>query len=236
MLPTEMITLLPFARRYARALTGTQRDGDAAVARAIGAGSAPVASRRALYGAITRLAAPPRAAGGLEPAQRQMLLLTALEEMSLTDAAWIVGLEEEPARAVLAEARRRLRAAAVADVLIIEDEPVIAMEMRVLLERDGHRIAGIARSEDEAAALFGASEVGLVVADINLGAGGNGITAVRHILKTAPVPVIFVSAYPELLLTARTVEPVFVMSKPIDPVALAVFAYQAINMSQVPLL
>ncbi len=236
MLPAEMIALLPFARRYARALTGTQMDGDAAVAKAISAGSTHIESRLDLYAAISRLALSPPASGRLEPIDRQLLLLVALEEMSLAEAAWIVGLDEAPARERLAEARQRLRAASVAEVLIIEDDPVIAMETRVVLQRYGHSIAGVARSENEAVALFSKSEVGLIVADINLGAGGNGVCAVKRILDSTQVPVIFISAYPELLLTARKVEPVFVMSKPLDPVALAVFAYQAINLGRVPLL
>lgn len=236
MLPNELIALLPFARRYARALTGTQFDGDAAVAKAISAGSAPIRSRLALYGAITRIAPPPPRGGALEPIDRQLLLLISLEEMSLAEAASIVGLEEAQARDRLTEARQTLRAASVTDVLIIEDEPVIAMEMRLVLEHYGHRVAGVARTENEAVALFGHAKVGLVVADINLSDGGNGVSAVRRILDTAPVPVIFISAYPELLLTARDVEPVFLMSKPLDPVALGMFAFQAVNLGQVALL
>lgn len=70
---------------------------------------------------------------------------------------------------------------------------------------------------------------GLILADVNLGAGGDGISAVGFILRERAIPVIFVTAYPERLLTAERVEPTFIISKPFEPVALAIATYQAVS-------
>jgi CheY-like chemotaxis protein len=234
----ELIAVLPFARRYARALTGSQGAGDAIVARALTGKSEDLPARLALYACITRLTGqtPPAATSdALQIIERQLLLLTSLEEMTLTDAARVVGLDEASAAAHLARARAALKAAAVTDVLIIEDEPIIAMELQMLLEGCGHRIAGIAASEAAALRLVAKTRPGLILADINLGRGGSGIAAVSRILDVVRMPVIFVTAFPEMLLTAEGIEPAYVMRKPFDPMALAIFAYQAITAGRVPL-
>jgi len=234
----ELMAALPYARRYARALMGSQRDGDAIVAKALAEPRTGLPVRLSLYAGITQLAGPSLETHGgpnLGAVERQLLLLTSLEEMSVSDAARVVGLPEQEAEARLAAARQALRAETVTDVLIIEDEPVIAMDLRELVEGCGHRVAGVAASEAEAVDLVARHGAGLILADVNLGRGGNGIVAVRRILETTRVPVIFVTAYPEKLLTAERMEPAFVISKPFDPVTLAVATYQAITAGRVPL-
>lgn len=235
---SELIAVLPFARRYARALTGSQAEGDALVARAIPQLPEDLPPKLALYAQITRLTegmdGPGEYALG-RPLGRHLLLLTSLEEIPLSDAARIVGLDEAEAAERVAEARAAVKAASATDVLIIEDEPVIAMDLRMLVQGCGHRVVGIAATEAEAVRLARENGAGLILADINLGRGGNGIQAVRRILETVAAPVIFVTAYPEQLLTAEGVEPAFVMRKPFDPVTLAIFTYQAITAGRVPL-
>jgi CheY-like chemotaxis protein len=231
----ELIAVLPYARRYARALTGSQAEGDALVARAIPDLSSDLPPKLALYSRITQLTEDMEVPGNGRPLGRHLLLLTSLEEISLTDAARITGLDEAEASERVAEARAAVKAASATDVLIIEDEPVIAMDLRMLVQGCGHRVVGIAATEAEAVRLATEKGAGLILADINLGRGGNGIQAVRRILETVNAPVIFVTAYPEQLLTAEGVEPAFVMRKPFDPVTLAIFTYQAITAGRVPL-
>jgi CheY-like chemotaxis protein len=230
-----LLAALPFARRYARALTGTQEAGDALVAQALGALDPAAPPRHALYAAISRLDDGAGGAEGLGRTERQLLLLTALEELPLAAAAEVLGLPADDASRQLASARATVRRAAAAPILIIEDEPVIALDLRMLVERCGHRVVGIASSEREAEAMAARGGVGLILADVNLGAGGNGIAAVRRILETLTVPVIFVTAYPETLLTATGLEPAYVMRKPFDPEALAIATYQATTAGRVPL-
>ncbi len=228
---------LPYARRYARALTGSQSAGDRLVAdtlRDLLAGGSEVEDLRlAFYEQVTRrFNAAQRAQAPqdrLSGAERQLLLLTSLEEMRVEDAAPIVSMTSQQAQQQLTAARERLRDAAATDVLIIEDEPIIAMDIEELVQGCGHRVVGVAATESEAVAMASRTRPGLILADINLGAGGDGASAVARIMQDHRVPVIFVTAYPERLLTGESVEPAFVITKPFEPMTLAVATYQAVT-------
>ncbi len=238
----SLIRALPYARRYARALTGDQASGDAVVELALRhvleapapdrttGPAADAAARTALYGGIgdelRNTAAEP---DGMSQIQRMMLLLTALEEQPLAAAADACRLGPEAAELELRLARDGLRSVAAARVLIIEDEPIIALDIQELVERCGHTVVGVAATEAEAVAIARAERPGLVLADINLGAGGDGASAVARILQHITAPVIFVTAYPERLLTGTAVEPAFVITKPFDPTTLAVATFQAVT-------
>lgn len=237
-----LIRALPYARRYARALTGTQAQGDAVVADALRQvvaaeappESSPMAPRALLYAAIgdavreADTADQPDSAG-MTLRQRMLLLLTALEEQPLTAAAAACRIDPGAAEQELRSARDGLRTGVTARVLIIEDEPIIALDIQELVERCGHSVVGIAATEAEAVAIAKAERPGLVLADINLGAGGDGASAVARILRDLTAPVIFVTAYPERLLTGEAVEPAFIITKPFDPTTLAVATYQAVT-------
>ena len=238
----DLIRALPYARRYARALTGSQPAGDALVAECLrdtasleaGGDSGEITdARHALYRGVTRRfdasVRPGDTMDGLSAAQRQLLLLTSLEDVSTERAAPILGVPPEQAARLLADARDRLRASAATDVLIIEDEPIIAMDLEELVQSCGHRVVGVAASEAEAIALAKSKRPGLILADINLGAGGDGTSAVSAILASHYAPVIFVTAYPERLLTGDAVEPAFVITKPFEPLTLAIATYQAVT-------
>ena len=241
-----LMRVLPYARRYARALTGSQTAGDAMVAAALRmllAAPLPVgeaALRIALYTAIND--APGSSAetveaaeSGMSARQRQLLLLTALEELPLADAAAATRQSQADADTQLRAARDILRAGAAARVLIIEDEPIIALDIQELVERCGHTVVGIATTEQEALEIAGRDPPSLILADINLGAGGDGATAVARIMRDLTMPVIFVTAYPERLLTGEALEPAFVITKPFDPTILAVATYQAVTRGVRPL-
>ncbi len=234
----DLIRALPYARRYARALTGSQPRGDLLVAESLreltSSTADDLSARLGLYNWVTRrfnlgLVDPGDVDGGLTSQQRQLLLLTALEEVSVEDAAPIVGLPLDEAAAQLGHARERLRKAAETDVLIIEDEPIIAMDIEELVLGCGHRVVGVASTESEAVKIAQRTRPGLILADINLGVGGDGTSAVSRILKHHYAPVIFVTAYPERLLTGETVEPAFVITKPFEPLTLAIATYQAVT-------
>ncbi len=234
--PDELKRALPYARRYARALSGSQQAGDALVAACLRDGLPPLPTRLALYAGITRLSAAAAAPGAaaLTPLQRRLLLLTSLEELTTGEAAQVLGISEAEADAEAEAARQALQQATATDVLIIEDEPLIALDLRQLVRRSGHRVVGLAASEAEAVRLARETRPGLIIADINLGLGGDGIDAVRRILHEVEVPVIFVTAHPERLLTAEGVEPAFVMHKPFDRMTLAIATYQAVTSGRLP--
>jgi CheY-like chemotaxis protein len=234
----DLLRALPYARRYARALAGGQVAGDALVADALrellsGAEDEAFDARLALYKAVTMRRPDPEALmpgdQSLTGAQRKLLLLTSLEEVPLAKAATILGLEKSDAEQMLSCARDRLRLAAAADVLIIEDEPIIAMDIEELVAGCGHRVVGVAATEADAVEIAERCRPGLILADINLGAGGDGTSAVSRILRSHYAPVIFVTAYPERLLTGEALEPAFVITKPFEPLTLAIATYQAVT-------
>ncbi|MBR0655354.1 response regulator [Plastoroseomonas arctica] len=234
--PSELLRVLPQARRFARAITGEQPSGDALVAEALRSPLPELPARLALYAAIVR-AAPKRdhAKDALTSRQRQLLLLMALEDLSSDEAALVLGIDSNLALAEADAARATLRTVTATDVLVIEDEPIIAMDVQRLVEACGHRVVGVAASEADAVRIAAASPPGLILADINLGRGGDGSVAVSRILQTLKVPVIFVTAYPERLLTSEGIEPAFIISKPFEPLALAIATYQAVTAGRSPL-
>jgi len=241
----DLIRALPYARRYARALVGSQARGDAIVADSLrdlladDASGDPKSSdsseaRPALYRVITQhfdglTTLPPTPAGGLSSLQRKLLLLTSLEELPVGTAAAILGIPVAEAAAETATARDHLRAGAATDVLIIEDEPIIAMDIEELVLNCGHRVVGMATTESEAVEMAEKHKPGLILADINLGIGGDGTAAVSRIMRHHYAPVIFVTAYPERLLTGEDLEPAYVITKPFEPLTLAIATYQAVT-------
>ena len=116
----------------------------------------------------------------------------------------------------------------VADVMIIEDEPIIAMDLEFIVESLGHRVVGIARTEQEAIQLAMRTKPELVLADIQLADGSSGIDAVNRILATKNLPVIFITAFPERLLTGERTEPTFLITKPFLPDMVKALVSQAL--------
>jgi CheY-like chemotaxis protein len=233
----QLLRALPYARRYARALTGSQTRGDGLVTQGLqvmlAAAEGDTDPRITLFTEITALVDRASQAGvapiGLTAKQRQLLLLTSLEECTVEQAGAITGLGTAAAQAALTDAYDRVRAASATDVLIIEDEPIIAMDIEELVLSCGHRVVGVAATEEDAINIAERTRPGLILADINLGAGGDGSAAVARIMERHDIPVIFVTAYPERLLTGDTVEPAFLITKPFEPMTLAIATYQAVT-------
>ena len=103
------------------------------------------------------------------------------------------------------------------DVLIIEDEAIISADIQSLVKELGHRVTGTATTHDEAVDAVARHRPGLVLADIQLADGSSGIDAVKDILKDIDVPVIFITAFPERLLTGERPEPTFLITNPFQP-------------------
>jgi DNA-directed RNA polymerase specialized sigma24 family protein len=243
---------LPFLRRYARALTGSQQSGDAYVAAALEALIADRAAldggrgpRVALYSLFTRIwnsvvingsAEPPGDAkmpveqrlGHITPLPRQAFLLVALEGFSEEDAAAILGVDVPKLRGLVEDSGRELAAEIATDVMIIEDETFIAMDLEGLVESLGHRVLGVARTHSAAVALAKQKRPGLILADIQLADGSSGLDAVNELLRSFEVPVIFITAYPERFLTGERPEPAFLIAKPFQPATVSAVISQAL--------
>lgn len=245
---------LPYLRRYARALCGTQKSGDAYVRACLEAVVAdtsvldPTASPRVgLYRlfhtlwATTNLdsrgvvsasgagsASVEKRLGQLTPAHRQALLLTAMEGFNVSDTARILGVAEDQVRDMVGQAVREISNQPSTKVLIIEDEPIISLDLQSIVREMGHSVAAIATTRDEAVRAARKTEPGLVLADIKLADGSSGIDAVRQILSEVQVPIVFITAYPERLLTGERPEPTFLVTKPFVPETVRVAVSQAL--------
>jgi CheY-like chemotaxis protein len=113
-------------------------------------------------------------------------------------------------------------------VLIIEDEPLIAIDIQMLVEELGHRVVTIARTHGEAVTAAEEMKPGLILADIQLADGSSGLEAVNQILSNFSVPVIFITAYPERFLTGTPPEPAFLITKPFGVDSLKAVISQAL--------
>jgi DNA-directed RNA polymerase specialized sigma24 family protein len=224
---------LPYLRRYARALTGDQTSGDAYVAATLEAlieapesfpeDMEPRAGLYRIFHVIWTSSRNDRAeaaqASGqglaaLPPLSRQTLLLTALEGFTRSEAATILDTDDATVSQLLGEALDEIDSQSPADVLIIEDELIISMDLEDIVGGLGHNVTGVARTRDEAVAAANRHRPQLVLADIQLADGSSGIDAVTDILRSFTVPVIFITAYPDRLLTGERPEPTFLVTKP----------------------
>lgn len=245
---------LPYLRRYARALTGSQQSGDAYVRATLEAALADqglradiARSRAALYGAFTRIwttshVDEPVGAGGgdlheqaaqdrlstIAPTHRQALLLTTVEEFSRDDCAEILGIDTPDVDVLVRQAIEEIESESTTDVLIIEDEPLISMQLEGLVSELGHNVVGTAATRTQALELFRANPAGLVLADIQLADGSSGIDAVEDLLQFGDVPVIFITAYPERLLTGERPEPTYLVTKPFQEATVRAAISQAL--------
>ncbi len=168
----------------------------------------------------------------LAPIERRVLLLAVVEGMSLEQVALVLDLGIGEARQHLAEARANLQQEVGLPVLIIEDEPMIAIELSQIVQDMGLTVAAIVARQEEAliaAEAGGEDELGLVLADIQLQESGSGIAAAQQILERCNVPIVFVTGFPERLLTGRGLEPAFVVAKPFDPESLKVTIAHALS-------
>ncbi len=103
-------------------------------------------------------------------------------------------------------------------VQIVEDERIVALDLRSGLEQLGFQVVGIAANEPDALRLAESATPDLVLMDIHLDAGSDGISAARLIRERLAVPVIFLTAYgePEVLRRAAEAAPYGYLLKPFE--------------------
>jgi DNA-directed RNA polymerase specialized sigma24 family protein len=242
---------LPYLRRYARALSGSQASGDAYVAAALESLIASPAlldgdlsPRVAFYRLFTKIWSSVPVNEEIEPAAamlppehhltqitfrpRQAFLLVALEGFSEQEAAQVLDCDLDTLHGLVEEAGREMAAEIATDVLIIEDETFIAMDIEALVESLGHRVIGVARTHGEAVALAQRKRPGLILADIQLADGSSGLDAVNELLGSFEVPVVFITAYPERFLTGQRPEPAFLIAKPFQLTVVSTVVSQAL--------
>ena len=228
---------LTMLRRYARALSGSQQRGDlftmttlealvadaSAFDRTLSPKAALFKTFRSVWveidgadvdeGSALEGAARKRL-DQIAPEARQAFLLGALEDFGMDDIAAILSVSEAEAQALYDAGLETIRAQTRARVLVIEDEPIIAMDIRSIVTELGHECTGIASTRDMAVKMARETPPDLILSDIQLADGSSGIDAVRDILADHAMPVIFITAYPERFLTGERPEPAFLITKP----------------------
>ncbi|WP_440959685.1 response regulator [Oceanicaulis sp. LC35] len=236
---------IPYLRRYARILTGSQQSGDAHVRACLEAAvegneelGKDLPPQVALFQLFHACWSPELDTSDVDgdasplshvtPKARQVMLLTSVEGFSIEDVAKILRIDDTEAQSLLVSAQQELNAGLATRVMIIEDEPVIALDLRAIVENAGHTVTGVARTRDQAVALAQKSPPGLVLADIQLADDSSGIDAVKDILDEMNVPVIFITAYPERLLTGEKPEPTYLVTKPFMPETVSATISQAL--------
>ncbi|MGH6839819.1 MAG: response regulator [Methylocella sp.] len=245
---------IPFLRRFSRALTGNQPGGDAyvrATLEAIVADPAGLAAagngRTALYRIFLKIwgsmpindhvvpfelsrdaIAVRRNLEAISLRPRIAFLLGSLEGFEAAEVAATLECTLEEAGALIAAAGKEMADQIRADVLIIEDEPLVAIGLEALVEDLGHRVVAIARTHREAVRAATRTHPGLVLTDIHLADGSSGLEAVNEILGDFSVPVVFITDYPERFLTGKVPEPAFLVIKPFDVDSLKVVVIQAL--------
>ncbi len=234
--------VLPYLRRFSRALNGSQEAGDAYLTATLehlldnlSAFNREMPTRIALYQlyldvwSSTHLGEtdihPSDAAAfehnlaALSPRARQAFLLRTVEGFSVPETAAIMGLDTDRVTRLLERGARDIAQELATKILIIEDEPIIAMDLETIVEDLGHHVVGVARGRRQAVAFAAQWKPELIISDIRLADGSSGIDVVNDIVTSGSKPVIFITAYPAQYLSTivNRPEPAFILSKPFNP-------------------
>ena len=248
---------LPFLRRYARALTGSQENGDEFAVATLEA----ILKDRSLFEdgldvrvglfktfhAIwlsSRETAHVQATGLESKAQehlasltvnsREVLLLKTIEGFTVQEITEITGFDQNEVEALNRTALQEMENSIRGKVMIIEDETVIAADLSMIISDLGHSVTGVARTRTKAVTMGLETRPDLILADIHLADNSSGIDAINDLMKDMEeVPVIFITAYPERLLTGDKLEPAFLISKPYSEEQVASAVSQAMFFSSV---
>ncbi len=237
-LTSKIAQELPYLRRYARALTGNQASGDNFAAATLesllvdpsvlGTSTHPKVGLFHAFHLVWTSAGAPSAEpednvsaraqahmARLTPNSREALLLRSIEGFLVQDIAAIMQVDEDEVESLLNAANAEMENAVTGRVMVIEDEAIIAMDITAIVSDIGHSVTGVARTRADAVALAGREKPDLILADIQLADNSSGIDAVNDILgKFGDIPVIFITAFPERLLTGDKPEPAFLITKP----------------------
>ncbi len=248
---------VPFLRRYARALTGSQTRGDAIAAETLevilqdksrfDTSLAPRVAVYKLFHSIWITTSQQSAFGDtpkenraqhflsqLTPGTREALLLSTVEEFNLDDVGEILGLPGNKIKDLVDLAYKEMTKITAGKVMIIEDEVVISADLQQIVSEMGHNVTGLARTESDAIQLARNTPPDLVLSDIKLADDSSGIDAVNHITTTLPnTPVVLITAYPELYLTGETREPAFLITKPYEIAQIRTAVSQALFFSSI---
>lgn len=248
-----LVSRVPYLRRFARALTGSQSSGDAYVTEALeilveskDALPKDVDSGITLFRTFCQVwqgidvnlkddtddPAPvvnsDQHLGALKPVARAVFLLRMLEGFTARETAEILGMTPDLVERWMADANAGIARQLSSKIMIIEDETVTALDLTRLVNGLGHEVTSVAQTRQEAIAAIERERPALILADVHLADGSSGVDAVNEIMKDGALPVIFITGHPEDLLTGDRPEPTFLISKPYEPDAVQAMISQVL--------
>ncbi len=254
----EFIELLPSLRRFSRALTGNQNDGDELVIKTLEQLSrgrmtdSSESPRKILFQQLALLWNGPlgqllqvrsheseslrsvdRNLAKLTPFIRQVFLLVAMEGFSVTEAGTILGKTVTEISAALQRAREEIAAQVKSKVFIIAEEQLLAAKLESLMNDLGHDVIAIERTRESAVTEVKQNHPGIILADVRLSDGSSGIDAVNDILADIEVPVVFITANPGRILTVPKPEPTYLITKPLKEDQVRAVVSQALFLGDV---
>ncbi|WP_192845792.1 response regulator [Aureimonas sp. AU22] len=102
------------------------------------------------------------------------------------------------------------------NILIVEDEPLIALDLQTIIEDAEHHLVGIADTMGRALALATGANVDVAIMDIELATMPDGIETARRLREEHGVRSLFVSANIEVgtRAAAAVLDPVGFIDKP----------------------
>lgn len=104
-----------------------------------------------------------------------------------------------------------------ASILIVEDERIIARDIKLMLEELGYAVSGIASSGDQALALAAQQSSDLVLMDIRIKGDRDGVQTAAQLIERYQLPIVYITAHTDdlTLVRARETEPFGYVTKPI---------------------
>lgn len=119
-------------------------------------------------------------------------------------------------------------------ILIVEDEMLIAQELRSQLEHQGYEVAALAKDGVEARRALEMYRLDLILLDIKLKGPEDGISVAHHINKTYQLPIIFISSLTDksTIAQAKEARPSAYLVKPYNPAELFIAIDMALHRSE----
>lgn len=248
----DILEELPYVRRFARALIGNQSVADALIVVVLQRVTndpnllyAASSLRHSLYKVFIEVYNSPTGQDTVDdgflssklvytsPPLRQAFLLTTVEQLSDFDAAEVMGLDIETFNDLKVTAQTEVAAQMSSRVFIIEDEIFIANDIEHCVSEAGHVVVGHARTQTEALTKLKDTPVDIILSDIHLADGSSGVRTVDKLLGiNDDLSVIFITGYPERLLSGLKPEPTFLIEKPFSKPQVSALLNQVVFLQQ----
>ncbi len=119
-------------------------------------------------------------------------------------------------------------------ILIVEDEPIVAMHIRNSLEKLGYEVCGWVKSGEEAVSTAADLKPDLILMDIILSGPLDGVEAAKTIRETLPIPIVYMTGNADIptITRARETEPHGYVLKPVNILQLFSIIDTAINRNE----